>query len=274
MPRRQVMEFGDLPWVPKTLKHYLTDVLSTVGAIGERIGDAYGVEPILDEVEAIIAGSGSSQIIDLCSGAAVPSLALRRRLAQRGLDTQVVLTDLWPNIPAFEQASRLPGCRGHMTSVDATAVPAELAGLRTVFNAFHHFPPAQARQILADAVRSRQGILVVEVPRRTLLGAFSMGFFSLLTLVVTPWIRPLSLRRLALTYVVPIVPAMVGFDGVMSCIRAYDVDELAALTDGLDDNYVWTVSQHNGWLSLVPVTILLGRPTDPPAREGSWVAEA
>lgn len=262
MSRRQVFEFGDLPWVPKQLKHYLTDVLSIAGAVGEHFGDAYGVEPILDDVVDLIEDSDSPLIVDLCSGAAAPPLALHRRLAQKGIHTKVVLTDLWPNTAAFQAAAALPDCSYHMTSVDATAVPADLAGLRTVFNAFHHFQPHQARQILEDAARSRQGILVVEVPRRTLLGAMSMGLFSVVTLLLTPLIRPFSIWRLLLTYVIPVVPIMVGIDGIMSCVRAYDPEELAQLTEGLDDDYTWKISRHHGWNALLPVTVLLGRPVE------------
>ena len=50
----------------------------------------------------------------------------------------------------------------------ALAVPERLTGLRTVFTAFHHFRPADARAILESAVRDRQGIAIFEATFRTL----------------------------------------------------------------------------------------------------------
>src|SRR2546422_6427005 len=46
--------------------------------------------------------------------------------------------------------------------VDATQVPGDLHGFRTIFTAFHHFRPAQARAVVADAVAKGEGIGVFE----------------------------------------------------------------------------------------------------------------
>jgi len=140
-------------------------------------------------------------------------------------------------------------------------VPASLTGLRTIFNAFHHFPPVLARRILKDAHDSRQAILIVEIPHRSLPTALSLGAFSLLTLALTPLIRPVSMERLLWTYILPVLPMMVGFDGIMSCIRAYDTEELTALTRGLDADYTWQISRTRGAGALLAATVLLGQPT-------------
>ncbi|MDG1479244.1 MAG: class I SAM-dependent methyltransferase [Myxococcota bacterium] len=259
MPRHQVFELGDLPWVPTHFKHYLTDVLSIAGAVGERLGDALCLEPQLDLLAEVLGEHG--QIVDLCSGAAGPPMALRRRLAARGVSADVVLTDLHPNLKAFRRAARAEGCTFQAASVDAADVPASLTGLRTIFNAFHHFPPALARRILKDAHDSRQAILIVEIPHRRVSTALSLGAFSILTLALTPLIRPASMERLLWTYILPLLPLMVGFDGIMSCIRAYDTDELAALTEGLDEDYTWQISRTRGAGALLAATVLLGQPT-------------
>lgn len=259
MPRHQVFELGDLPWVPTRFKHYLTDVLSVAGSVGEALGDAFCLEPALDEIVGILGENG--RIIDLCSGAAVPPMALRRRLAARGVEAAVVLTDLRPNLAAFQAAASATGCGFRAEPVDATAVPEDLTGLRTVFNAFHHFPPDLARRILKDAHDRRQGILIVEIPHRSPLGIASMASFSLLTLGLTPLIRPFSLDRLLWTWLIPVMPMMIGIDGVMSSIRAYDTAELAALTAGLDADYTWRIYRARGRGALLAATVLLGRPT-------------
>lgn len=268
MPRHQVFEFGDLPWVPARLKHYLTDVLSIAGAVGERLGDAFCLEPVLDDIIAAIDHTSADRVVDLCSGAAVPPVALQRRLAARGRTVEVVLTDLLPNLAAFEHAAQTTGCRYRADAIDATSVPPDLTGLRTVFNAFHHFPPSLARRILADAVASRQAILIVEIPHRSLVGVASTAVFSVLCLLLTPLIRPFSLDRLVWTYLVPVLPLMVGFDGVMSSLRAYDLDELADLTEGLEDGYTWRIFRSRGAGTPLAATVMLGRPTPHHANAG------
>ena len=37
----------------------------------------------------------------------------------------------------------------------------------------------------------------------------------------------------------PLLPLCIFWDGLVSCLRTYRVDELRALVDGLDDGYRW-----------------------------------
>ena len=261
MPRRQLFEFGDLPWIPTRLKHYLTDVLSIAAVVGERLGDAFCLEPVLDDIIAAMDQSKTDRIVDLCAGAAIPPVALQRRLAARGRTAEVILTDLHPNLAAFQRAAESTGCQYRVDSIDATSVPSELTGLRPVFNAFHHFPPDLARRILADAVSSRQGILIVEIPHRSPIGVLSTAAFFWICLLLTPLIRPISIERLLLTYLIPVLPVLVGFDGAMSSLRAYKLDELAALTEGLEDGYTWRIFRARGAGTPLAATVMLGRPT-------------
>ncbi len=48
--------------------------------------------------------------------------------------------------------SGIHGLGYERASIDALDVPAERPGLRTLFNAFHHLRPEQARAVLASAV--------------------------------------------------------------------------------------------------------------------------
>src|SRR5439155_9133857 len=95
------------------------------------------------------------RIVDLCSGAGGP---WSRLAGQVGVP--VLLTDLYPHRGGVRDLSLYP------ESVDARKVPEQLDGFRTIFTAFHHFRPVEARAILEDAVRHHQGIGVFEVARR------------------------------------------------------------------------------------------------------------
>ena len=57
----------------------------------------------------------------------------------------------------------LPGALSvESAPVDARAVPASLPGLRTVFNAIHHFPPAQVAEVLRSATDGGRSIAIFE----------------------------------------------------------------------------------------------------------------
>lgn|GEM_PF-34478 len=257
VPRIHAPELEDQPWCPVVVRDGLTAFLHTA-AETLRVYDA--VTPTLRDV---VARHGAPRLIDLCSGGGGPVLRLQRALRDDGVGVDVVLTDLYPNHGAFDAA----GARGQGTvtavlhPVDATDVPDGLVGVRTMFNALHHLRPNAARRVLADAARKRQPLVVVEVvDRRPSTFAFLCGT-PLAALLLAPLQRPLSPARLALTWGVPVIPAAVWWDGMMSCLRAYGDDELAALTAGLDDDdYGFVVQRAAVPFTPLRLTILVGEP--------------
>jgi hypothetical protein len=148
------------------------------------------------------------------------------------------------------------------TPVDARNVPEELAGLRTFFNAFHHFAPKDAQAILEAAARDRQPIAVIEIPQRSIPTILPLLLLPLVVWVVTPFIRPFSWWRLLLTYPLPAVPFLCLWDGVVSQLRAYHPHELEALARAVDEpQYEWEAGTHSAPDVPGQVTYLLGRPT-------------
>ena len=199
------------------------------------------------------------RVLDLCSGGGGPWPDLSAEL-----DVSVTLSDLFPNLGAFEREHAAGGGRVDFAadSVDATAVPPALTGgIRTVFSAMHHFEPALVRGILSDAQSAGEPIAVFEGTRRSLPALFFYSFTPLAVLVMTPFIRPFSWTRLFFTYVVPIVPLVAWWDGIVSCLRTYSEKELHALTADLDrDGWTWEVGSMPG-APLIPATYLVGYPS-------------
>ncbi len=73
---------------------------------------------------------------------------------------------------------------------------------------------------------------------------FGVTFGTSAVLAVTPFIRPLRVSRLLLTYLVPVVPLCTWWDGVVSCLRAYSPKELERLVASLPSNdYVWDIGR-------------------------------
>ena len=169
--------------------------------------------------------------------------ALLRALAADGLKPQVTLTDRFPNRPAFQRMADGSNGQGSFRtgSVDARAVPPELHGFRTMFNAFHHFAPGAALAVLRDAARARQAIGIFEVAERSWRTLLSLLLLTpILVAAVTPFIRPFCWRRLLWTYVLPLVPLTCWWDGIVSQLRAYSVTELQQLAEATGaKDYSW-----------------------------------
>ena len=145
-------------------------------------------------------------------------------------------------------------------------MPREVPGFRTLFTSFHHFPPKQAREILRDAVDNRQGIGVFEIPGRRPLTLLLLPLVLIADILVVPFLRPRpvvrSVWRLVWRWVIPIVPLVLFFDGMVSCLRAYSPRELSELTNGLaDDRYRWRLGCIKRSFLRLPITFLVGYPT-------------
>jgi hypothetical protein len=257
MARVHAPELEDYDWFPTVLRDGLTDALR--GA-AERLRVFDAALPVLAQ---LLAESDATRIVDLCSGGGGPVLHLFERLTHKhGRPLELVLTDKFPNHSAFTRAEQTNGgVRAHRASVDASDMPGTLTGLRTLFNALHHFRPPQARAIFADAARQNQPIVSFEVVERSLQGALIVSGVPLITALITPLLEPRSLQRFALTYLAPVIPSVMMWDGFASCLRAYSPTELHALVAGLArPDYEFRVVQSRSLNAPFRVTALIGLP--------------
>jgi hypothetical protein len=241
MKRVHLIEIHDLDWCPRSVRNGETDYVQFVIATTKP----YAVMvPIL---ASALECSGTRQVLDLCSGAAGPWLWLQPVLAERGVLVSVCLTDKYPNPEA----------------VDAMRVPDELTGFRTMFSAFHHFRPEQARAVLADAAHKRQGIAVFEGTQRSVLALLLMLLVPLMVLLMTPFIRPFRWARLLWTYLIPVLRFVALFDGLISCLRTYSVEDLRDLTATLGRNdYHWEMGAVKSKAGPILITYLIGVPNE------------
>ena len=256
MKRRHLVELEDLSWWPRLFRDAATDYLVTA------IRHAKVYDKLAPRLAAAIKQTGATQVTDLCSGGGGPWADLLPSLRAAGADVPVCLTDKYPNIAALTRvAANTPGTRFESESVSATDVPPRLAGFRTVFTAFHHFRPADARAILAAAVRDRQGILIAEAGTRSPASLAMQALVPLAVLLLTPAIRPFRWSRLFWTYLVPILPLAIVFDGVVSCLRVYTPDEMLAMGREVGgDDYEWEAGFERPSGSPLPISYLIGVP--------------
>lgn len=118
-------------------------------------------------------------------------------------------------------------------------MPSNLQGIRAMFNAFHHLPPDAARHVLADAASAGRPIAVCEFVRRKPLVLAAMLPMPAIVLEAVWLMRPLRPAWIFWSWVVPVIPAFVLFDGRVSCLRIYERGDLAQLTAGLPSAPGW-----------------------------------
>lgn len=262
--RRHLIEIHEQEWCPAAIRDGATDYLRFLTSVTQQYRHV-----IIPLRQAVIA-SRSERIIDLCSGGGGPWPGLHQALdAAMPIRIPVLLTDLHPN----KGAAKTPLQPGPQivfwpTPIDATRMPSELTGFRTLFTAFHHFTPQDAASILQDAIDHGQGIGIFEQTARTRLAVAMMLVLPWLALLAAPFVRPFRFDRLFFTWIVPLIPLVLCIDGIVSCMRTYSPAELRELTGELNPSraglqYRWDIGHLPSPLSPVGVTYAVGYPVRP-----------
>ncbi|MBX9602260.1 MAG: hypothetical protein K2X35_14730 [Bryobacteraceae bacterium] len=243
MARAHLFEFNDQPWLPDALRDALRAYL-------RKVSDDLAVEDtIVPPVRDALRGSGADCIVDLASGAGGPMLSVARKL-----NVRILLTDLFPphvRSPDF-----------YWKPVNALDVPPELTGLRTLVNGFHHFRPDAARRILDCAVRNGQPVAIFELSRRSALTILTSPLIVPIVLLTMFRVRPVRWEWLLLTYLIPVIPLLIFWDGLVSHCRAYTIPELLAMTAEFPA-YRWEAGETRLTKAPATVTWLTGWPASP-----------
>jgi hypothetical protein len=254
----RLFEIHDQPWVPQFLRDEFVDQLQMILEVMKTY------EPIADLLRKRLDECGSERVLDLCSGAGGPWPSLVRDFEMQGARApEVLLTDKYPCTRKLHDSDSPAANRIHFLkrSVDATRIPADLHGFRTLFSSFHHLNAEEARRLLEDSVQRRQGIAIFEAPARRVLTLLSLLFIPIAAWLFVPFRRPFRWSRLLWTYVIPVVPFVLFYDGLISCLRAYSLGELHEMTSGIPARgYRWEIGEEAGGLLPLRITYLIGSP--------------
>lgn len=255
MKRRHLFEFNEAAWVPQRIKALVTDYLRTVIEWAEPFSPQL---PLM--AQSLRRAGEDTSVVDLCSGGGGPWRHLSPQLDRMvKREVPVTLTDKYPDRRAAALPRTPAAVSWHSEPVDATDVPESLRGMRTLFNGFHHFKPVTATRILSSAVENNESIVVMEMLRRSYLSLLWLLFTPVLVWLVTPWIRPFSWSRLALTYVLPVAPLVIFWDTFVSILRCYTPRELQHMGQvAAGDRYEWFSGAYR--YRRVSVTFLIGYP--------------
>ncbi len=240
MGRIHLFEFEDQKWFPYFLRNYGTDFLQFLSNKTKMY------KPILPIIEKGLQKGKTNQIVDLGSGGGGGLIWLNSELKKNVPDLKITLTDLYPNIPAFKlTAAKSENFDYVKMPVDARNVPEDMQGLRTQFLSLHHFKPKDASLILQNTMDTNSSIAIFEAQERSVGSILAMLFSPLSVLLTTPFIRPFKWGRIIFTYVIPVVPLFVLWDGVVSALRTYSVKEMKQLVENLNgtENYHWEIDR-------------------------------
>lgn len=243
MKRIHLFEFEDQKWFPDSIRTYMTGLLSV---LHRMVGTK---EVISGLIRPLIREQKIRRIVDLGSGSAGIMPAVFREVNDEGTseNVELLLTDLYPN---KEQIAKWRGTEGisyQEEPLDATDWRHMPHGLKTMINCFHHMKPKQARKILNEAFQKKEPLLIYEMGENNIplllwwiLLPLSLVVLVIMALFMTPMVKPLSWQQLLFTYIIPVVPLCYAWDGQVSIVRMYTMNDLDELLAGLDsETYKW-----------------------------------
>lgn len=192
-------EYLDRDDVDDDVKRGIVTALDVVGSLFRE--HDRNAELVLREVADVI----DPRILELGAGHGV----LSRKVLEQHPTAHVTISDINAESVAAIAASDLGNHpRATVRTIDATAIDAaEGAFDLAVFAlAFHHLPPAQAAQVLAEGTRVAAELLVIDLPR-----------------------MPSLLHIAKLATMAPLVWWPFVHDGLISSLRSYSPSALRAL---------------------------------------------
>lgn len=247
MKRVQLFEFEDFHGFPAWIRTSMTNLLMV---LHKMIKSEEVIVKLLSDVRQKVK---FQQIVDLGSGSGgvMPNVVKHLNNEQQA-DIKLVLSDLHPNPQLVESfnASNEDNISYTPQPIDATDLSHSPEGLKTMMNSFHHIDPQDAHRILASAKQAKQPILIYEMgdnkiplPIWALLLPLSLVIMMIMVLFMTPFTRPISIKQLLFTYIIPVIPFCYAWDGQASTVRMYTFEDIKMLMKGIesDEEYVWEV---------------------------------
>ncbi len=235
--RMHLFEFNDSDWCPRVIRESITE------ALGWSLITGGIYSALVAPFELFLNYSGSKVLLDMCSGSGEPAVFLAKALQRRGdRRPRFILTDLMPSVTAQKRlcASRSADVSWVGRPVDALS-PGQLPfhDARTFFSSFHHFKPQEARSLLKQAADAGKAVFVAEPFTTT-----PSSFRPLFKLGRRAYIHAAtgsgrSAARLLFTMVVPLIPIMGLWDGLVSQGRCYGGSELMDMGASAAPGYHW-----------------------------------
>ncbi len=257
MHNKRFFEFEDLAWFPNAIRQGGTDYLRYFMNLSGFYDDAVPL------IARLLEKAGETKILDLCSGGGGGIERTTKKLLKwSGLNLSITLSDKFPNLSAFKHISRTTGNVIDYIAepVDALQIPQHLPGMLTMFTALHHFNEEEIKKILSQATKQKRSIAFFDGADKHIGSALAILLFQPISFVAaTPFIRPFTWKRILFTYVLPAIPIMTMWDGLISVSRLHHWKTLKKIAEETEPAYHWQVGLLRNKLGM-GVTYLTGYP--------------
>ncbi len=247
MKRIQLFEFEDYQWLPNPIRKGITNLIVV---FHKMMGSSEVIASLVKELKQ---KHDFTQIVDMGSGSGGPMINVIKTLNEQsgGGPFSLLLTDLYPNedIVNLINEQKIPNVSYDPKSLNASNLKDAPKGLKTMVGSFHHMDVPTARKILNSAQDNKEPILIYEVAKNTIplilwlvYLPLSLVILVVMSLIMTLFVRPLTISQVVFTYLIPIVPLVYAWDGQASLVRTYTFDDIKELIGQMDNsNYHWEV---------------------------------
>jgi len=238
MNRIQAFEFNERNECPEFIRDGIVEILGK----GIRWSKYFN-----NSIQAFVQFArkvDTTTFLDLCSGSGEPAaLFIEALLSQGNTQFKFVLSDLFPKIHSMNNVAKQFSEQIQVITepVDATNVKKEYdQAARTIINAFHHFPPEVAKDILKDCVKKSRGIFIIESFPRSVLKYFSIIPYLAVSYLINPFITQKDRAlKLFFSFAIPVIPVLGLWDGFISSCRIHSKEELFEMVDEWQSVYAW-----------------------------------
>ena len=208
-------ELEDYTWFPPILRQFQTEF------IGFVVTQFHLYDVFIRHLKTL--SPTSSSMTDLCSGSGEPAISIfRKSNSFRSLS----LSDKF-SIDLETNDDRITY---KMQSTDVLEMEFKRGTCYTMFNAFHHFEDEEKLHIVQKIRLSGSDAYIVEILEPNFICFIKVLFTGTIgNLMLTPFILPLSVIRLFLSYIVPVNLLTITIDGLVSVLKSRSISQYQKL---------------------------------------------
>jgi len=239
--RFTLKELEDHNWFPAVFRNFQTEF---IGFVVAKFNLYAGFIKYLKSLSL-----PSQPMQDLCSGSGEPAISIFKK---SDCFTRLNLGDKFPNQLTAPNEKIFYETK----SEDVLNMEYKPGTCYTMFNAFHHFTDEDKLTIIKKIQASGSSAFIVEILEPRAVCLLRVLFTTVAgSLLITPLIKPFSLKRLFFTYIIPVNVIAITFDGIISVIRSRSHIQYQNLFSGMSDT-VKVLTLKRGMVKLNVIQLL------------------
>ena len=252
--RFQLFEFCDLASLPRFMREGFQDCLGFVHKL---------YKPYRRLSPKIAEWLDGHVLLDIASGRGEQIREFLINLSEESASKlpQVTLSDLYPDCDAYRRLQQQFG----QNVISFYSHPFPIQDLNctdqrywSIFTALHHFDKDLLTNLFKAVLEKADGLCIVEPSSRRLSDLIGMLLGFPFHMLAPFFSRRFSFLKFIFTSIIPLIPFMVTFDGVVSVLRTYSKEELIELFPlGLKEEFSMKYYETTWGLGLMKASLLL-----------------